>query len=104
MQLRTLAIVFVCIAVLVAVGVGFWLTFVAHSRNGSANRRLRLLTIRSYSVGAVIAAVFFAGFTGIFLVITMFLQVPNLTKPDIAAAIAKRPVSAELTIWLLTFS
>ena len=23
--------------------------------------------------------------------------VPNLTKPDIAAAIAKRPVSAELT-------
>jgi EmrB/QacA subfamily drug resistance transporter len=35
---------------------------------------LKLLRIRSYSVGAMIAASFYAGFTGIFLVITLFLQ------------------------------
>ena len=34
---------------------------------------LTLLSIRSYSVGAMIAAAF-SGFTGIYLVITMFLQ------------------------------
>jgi EmrB/QacA subfamily drug resistance transporter len=35
---------------------------------------LKLLSIRSYSVGAMIAAAFYAGFTSIFLVITLFLQ------------------------------
>jgi MFS family permease len=44
------------------------------SRGGYPLVNLRLLAIRSYSVGTVIAAVFYAGFTGIFLVITMFFQ------------------------------
>jgi MFS family permease len=47
---------------------------------------LRLLTIRSYSVGAMIAAAFFAGFTAIFLVITMFLQQGLKYSPLEAAA------------------
>jgi MFS family permease len=35
---------------------------------------LTLLTIRSYAVGVIIAATFFAGFTGILLVMMLFLQ------------------------------
>jgi EmrB/QacA subfamily drug resistance transporter len=44
------------------------------SRGGYPLVNLRLLTIRSYSVGTMIAAAFYSGFTGIFLVITLFFQ------------------------------
>jgi MFS family permease len=44
------------------------------ARGGHPLVSLKLLSVRSYSVGTVIAAAFYAGFTGIFLVITMFLQ------------------------------
>lgn len=42
------------------------------ARNPLVN--LRLLTVRSYSMGALLGLVYFAGFTGIFLVITLFFQ------------------------------
>ncbi|RJQ86629.1 MFS transporter [Amycolatopsis panacis] len=35
---------------------------------------LKLLTVRSYSMGSVLGMVYFAGFTGIFLVLTLFFQ------------------------------
>ncbi|HWC84582.1 MAG TPA: MFS transporter [Pseudonocardiaceae bacterium] len=35
---------------------------------------LRLLAVRSYSIGSLLGLVYFAGFTGIFLVITLFFQ------------------------------
>ncbi|WP_031466207.1 MFS transporter [Sciscionella sediminilitoris] len=35
---------------------------------------LRLLTVRSYAMGSLLGLVYFAGFTGIFLVITLFFQ------------------------------
>ncbi|WP_233459066.1 MFS transporter [Amycolatopsis acidiphila] len=35
---------------------------------------LRLLTVRSYAMGALLGLVYFAGFTGIFLVTTLFFQ------------------------------
>jgi EmrB/QacA subfamily drug resistance transporter len=44
------------------------------SRGGHPLVNLKLLTVRSYAVGAMIAAAFYSGFTGIFLVITMFFQ------------------------------
>jgi EmrB/QacA subfamily drug resistance transporter len=56
------------------------------ARGGHPLVNLTLLTIRSYSVGAMIAATFFAGFTGIFLVITIFLQQGLKYSPLEAAA------------------
>ncbi|MDX6329905.1 MAG: hypothetical protein QOI83_2288 [Streptomycetaceae bacterium] len=44
------------------------------SRGGYPLVNLKLLTVRSYVVGAMIAAAFYSGFTSIFLVITMFFQ------------------------------
>ena len=44
------------------------------SRGGYPLVNTKLLTIRSYSVGTMIAAAFYSGFTGIFLVITLFFQ------------------------------
>lgn len=44
------------------------------SRGGYPLVNLKLLTIRSYSVGTMIAAAFYSGFTGIFLVISVFFQ------------------------------
>lgn len=44
------------------------------ARGGQPLVSLKLLRIRGYPLGVTIAAVFFAGFTGIFLVVTMFLQ------------------------------
>jgi EmrB/QacA subfamily drug resistance transporter len=44
------------------------------SRGGHPLVNRKLLTVRSYAVGAMIAAAFYSGFTGIFLVITMFFQ------------------------------
>jgi EmrB/QacA subfamily drug resistance transporter len=44
------------------------------SRGGHPLVNRKLLTVRSYAVGAMIAAAFYSGFTGIFLVIMMFLQ------------------------------
>jgi len=44
------------------------------SRDGHPLVNLKMLLIRSYSVGTMIAAAFYSGFTGIFLVITLFLQ------------------------------
>ncbi|WP_020660082.1 MFS transporter [Amycolatopsis benzoatilytica] len=35
---------------------------------------LKLLTVRSYSMGSALGLVYFAGFTGIFLVLTLFFQ------------------------------
>ncbi|MFB9924271.1 DHA2 family efflux MFS transporter permease subunit [Amycolatopsis halotolerans] len=35
---------------------------------------LKLLTVRSYSMGSALGMVYFAGFTGIFLVLTLFFQ------------------------------
>ena len=76
---------------LFAVGAAWLVLFVLWERRHGARGgyplvNLTLLTIRSYSVGAVIAAVFFAGFTGIFLVITMFLQQGLKYSPLEAAA------------------
>jgi EmrB/QacA subfamily drug resistance transporter len=56
------------------------------ARGGHPLFDLRPLTIRSYSVGATIAAAFFAGFTGVFLVIAMFLQQGLNYSPLEAAA------------------
>jgi hypothetical protein len=44
------------------------------ARGGHPLLDLKPLTIRSYSVGATIVAAFYAGFAGVFLVMTMFLQ------------------------------
>jgi hypothetical protein len=44
------------------------------SRGGHPLVNLKLLTVRSYAVGAMIAAAFYSRFTSIFLVITMFFQ------------------------------
>jgi EmrB/QacA subfamily drug resistance transporter len=44
------------------------------ARGGDPLVSLKLLSVRSYSIGAVTAFLFYAGFTSIFLVITMFLQ------------------------------
>jgi len=44
------------------------------ARGGRPLLDLKPLTIRSYSVGATIVAAFYAGFAGVFLVMTMFLQ------------------------------
>ena len=76
---------------LFAVGLAWLVLFVLWERRlgacgGHPLVNLTLLKIRSYSVGAVIAAVFFAGFTGIFLVITMFLQQGLKYSPLEAAA------------------
>jgi EmrB/QacA subfamily drug resistance transporter len=44
------------------------------SRGGHPLVDLELFTIRSYSMGTMIAAAFYSGFTSIFLVLTLFLQ------------------------------
>lgn len=44
------------------------------ARGGRALVKLSLLTIRSYAMGALLGLVYFAGFTGIFLVATLFFQ------------------------------
>jgi EmrB/QacA subfamily drug resistance transporter len=51
----------------------FWERFV-DARNWSPLINLRLLTVRSYAMGTLLGLVYFAGFTGIFLVITLFFQ------------------------------
>jgi EmrB/QacA subfamily drug resistance transporter len=61
------------------VGIACLVLFVLWERRlGARTERplvhLKLLRIRSYSVGAMIAAAFYAGFTGIFLVLTLYLQ------------------------------
>jgi MFS family permease len=43
-------------------------------RDGHPLVNLKLLTVRSYAVGAMIGAAFYSGFTSIFLVITIFFQ------------------------------
>jgi MFS family permease len=58
----------------------------ADHRTGVHGLDLKPLTIRSYSVGAVVATALYAGFTGIFLVITMFLQQGLNYSPLEAAA------------------
>jgi EmrB/QacA subfamily drug resistance transporter len=44
------------------------------SHGGHPLVNMKLLTVRSYAVGAMIAAAFYSGFTSIFLVITLFFQ------------------------------
>lgn len=43
-------------------------------RGRQALVKLRLLTVRSYAMGALVGLVYFAGFTGIFLIMTLFFQ------------------------------
>ncbi|WP_020495944.1 MFS transporter [Sciscionella marina] len=64
---------------LMAVGAGLLVFFLLWERFlGSRGRHplvnLRLLTVRSYAMGSLLGLVYFAGFTGIFLVITLFFQ------------------------------
>ena len=44
------------------------------ARDANPLVHLKVLRIRSYAVGTMIATAFYAGFTGIFLVLTLFLQ------------------------------
>ncbi|GHF39887.1 hypothetical protein GCM10017566_11580 [Amycolatopsis bartoniae] len=64
---------------LIGVGAALLVLFVlwerflgARGRNPLVN--LKLLTVRSYSMGSLLGMVYFAGFTGIFLVMTLFFQ------------------------------
>jgi EmrB/QacA subfamily drug resistance transporter len=64
---------------LFACGIVFLVLFVFWERRlGARNARplvhLKVLRIRSYAVGTMIATSFYAGFTGIFLVLTLYLQ------------------------------
>lgn len=44
------------------------------ARGGNPLVKLRLLAVRSYSMGALLGLLYFAGFTGIFLTATLFFQ------------------------------
>ncbi|WP_346054033.1 MULTISPECIES: MFS transporter [Amycolatopsis] len=64
---------------LMGVGAALLVLFVLWERRLGARGRhplvnLKLLTVRSYSAGALLGMVYFAGFTGIFLVMTLFFQ------------------------------
>ena len=64
---------------LMGVGIGLLVPFALWENwLGSRGRHplvdLKLLTIRSYSVGTLVATIFYAGFTGIFLVAALFFQ------------------------------
>jgi len=64
---------------LVAVGIVWLVLFVLWerrlgARGGQPLVNLKLLTVRGFAVGTMVAAAFYSGFTGIFLVITMFFQ------------------------------
>ncbi|SCF19042.1 MFS transporter [Micromonospora mirobrigensis] len=53
---------------------GFGLWERRYARSAAPMFDLRLLTLRSYSLGALIALVYFGGFTAIFFIFTLYLQ------------------------------
>lgn len=64
---------------LFGVGAAFLVLFVLWerwmaARNGRPLVHLKVLSIRSYAVGTTVAAAFYTGFTGIFLVLSLYLQ------------------------------
>ncbi|WP_406315655.1 MFS transporter [Streptosporangium sp. NBC_01639] len=64
-----------------------------YGRHSDPVVNLSLFTRRSYAFGALIAALYFAGFTAIFFILTLYLQ-EGLGYPPLEAGLASTPFAA----------